>query len=61
MLPPLRLVSSVKMGKFNIQQFVVFTEGAGREAWPGSAVWVKMKNAAGKFENSSEARVKRKI
>lgn len=28
MLPPLRLVSSVKMGKFNIQQFVVFTEGA---------------------------------
>lgn len=32
MLPPLRLVSSVKMGKFNIQQFVVFTEGAGREA-----------------------------
>lgn len=32
MLPPLRLVSNVKMGKFNIQQFVVFTEGAGREA-----------------------------
>lgn len=39
MLPPLRLVSSVKMGKFNIQQFVVFTEGAAerQEAWGGMA------------------------
>lgn len=44
MLPPLRLVSSVKMGKFNIQQFVVFTEGAERgrerERARGGMPWV---------------------